>query len=153
MTLIRDTVSEQTITTEKYEPSCPFTIEPDGLAEWLVFPTWRKFLVGGLMCRIRRMRRDDICLYLGPVDHAGLQALITERNTPRKLVWRAEIVLTTADGHGTFAIMRRARKPGEVIPRARCIRVDGWPGKHRLLRIHHGSATYTLRPNVWRRGP
>jgi len=53
------------------------------------------------------MRRDDICLYLGPADRSELQALITNRNTPRKLVWRAEIVLATADGQGTFAIMRR----------------------------------------------
>jgi len=55
------------------------------------------------------MRRDDICLYLGPADRAELQDLITNRNTPRKLVWRAEIVLATADGHGTAQIMRRAR--------------------------------------------
>jgi transposase len=55
------------------------------------------------------MRRDDICLYLGPADRAQLQALITNRNTARKLVWWAEIVLATAGGHGTFEIMRRAR--------------------------------------------
>jgi transposase len=55
-----------------------------------------------------RMRRSDICLYLGPADRAELRALISNRNTPRKLVWRAEIVLATADGHGTFEIMRRA---------------------------------------------
>ena len=55
------------------------------------------------------MRRDDICLYLGPADRAELQALLTNRNTARKLVWRAEIVPATADGHGTFEIMRRAR--------------------------------------------
>ena len=55
------------------------------------------------------MRRDDICLYLGPADRAELQALIANCNTPRKLVWRAEIVLATAEGHGTFEIMRRAR--------------------------------------------
>jgi transposase len=54
------------------------------------------------------MRRNDICLYLGPADRAELQALITNRNTARKLVWRAEIVLATAGGHGTFEIMRRA---------------------------------------------
>ena len=35
--------------------------------------------------------------------------MIINRNTARKLVWRAEIVLATADGHGTFEIMRRAR--------------------------------------------
>ena len=54
------------------------------------------------------MRRADICLYLGPADRSELQALITNRNTPRKLVWRAEIVLATADGCGTTEIMRRA---------------------------------------------
>ncbi|WP_428982688.1 helix-turn-helix domain-containing protein [Roseinatronobacter domitianus] len=54
------------------------------------------------------MRRDDICLYLSPANRAQLEALVTDRNTPRKLVWRAEIVLATADGYGTFEIMRRA---------------------------------------------
>ena len=54
------------------------------------------------------MRRDDICLYLNPDDRAQLQSLLTDRNTPRKLVWRAEIVLATADGHGTNEIIRRA---------------------------------------------
>ena len=58
------------------------------------------------MCDILGMRRDDICFYLCPADRSGLQALITNRNTPRKLAWRAEIVLATANGHGTFEIMR-----------------------------------------------
>jgi transposase len=53
------------------------------------------------------MRRADICLYLGPADRIELQAPIANRNTPRKRVWRAEIVVTTADGSGTFEIMRR----------------------------------------------
>ena len=39
---------------------------------------------------------------------AQLQALCANRNTPRKVVWRAEIVLATADGCGTNEIMRRA---------------------------------------------
>ena len=54
------------------------------------------------------MRRDDICLYLAPADREQLQSLLTDRNTPRKIVWRAEIVLATADGCGTNEIMRRA---------------------------------------------
>jgi transposase len=54
------------------------------------------------------MRRDDICLYLGPADRAQLEALRANRNTPRKVVWRAEIVLATAEGCGTNEIMRRA---------------------------------------------
>ena len=56
------------------------------------------------------MRRDDICLYLGPADRAQLEALRADRNTPRKVVWRAGIVLATADRWGTNEIMRRAGK-------------------------------------------
>jgi hypothetical protein len=56
------------------------------------------------------MRRDDICIYVSPSNRARLAALIGARNTPSKVVWRAEIVLATADGHGTNAIMRRTGK-------------------------------------------
>jgi transposase len=35
---------------------------------------------------------------------------VADRNTPRKVVWRADIVLATADGLGTMAIMRRTGK-------------------------------------------
>ena len=62
-----------------------------------------------MVCHTLRMRRCDICLCLGPADRAELEALTANRNTPRKLVWRAEIVLATADGQGTALIMRRAR--------------------------------------------
>ena len=55
------------------------------------------------------MRRDDISLYLCPADRARLETLLTDRNTPRKVVWRAEIILATADGYGTNEIMRRAK--------------------------------------------
>ncbi len=60
------------------------------------------------VCHCLDMRRDDICLYLNPADRGQLPALLTYRNTPRKVVWRAEIVLATADGCGTNEIMRRA---------------------------------------------
>jgi hypothetical protein len=33
--------------------------------------------------------------------------LLTNRNTARKLAWRAGVVLATADGEGTVEIMRR----------------------------------------------
>lgn len=39
-----------------------------------------------------------------------LKAVMQDRNAPRKHVWRAEIVLLTADGVGTNAIMRRTAK-------------------------------------------
>jgi len=53
------------------------------------------------------MRRDDICLYLSPADRAKLEAIVADRNSQRKCCWRAGIVLATADGLGTSAIMRR----------------------------------------------
>ena len=56
------------------------------------------------------MRRDDICMYVSPSSRAGLAVLIGGRNTPSKVVWRAEIVLATADGRGTNEIMRRTGK-------------------------------------------
>ncbi len=42
------------------------------------------------------MRRDDICLYASPASRAELVAIIADRNSSSKLVWRAKIVLATA---------------------------------------------------------
>src|ERR1700693_2159930 len=56
------------------------------------------------------MRRDDICLYLNPMDRARLEEIGADRNGLRKWVCRAEIVLATADRLGTSAIMRRTGK-------------------------------------------
>ena len=56
------------------------------------------------------MRRDDICLYVSSANRARLDAIIQDRNSPHKVVWRAAIVLATADGHGTNEIMRRTGK-------------------------------------------
>jgi transposase len=39
-----------------------------------------------------------------------LDAIIKDRNSPAKAIWRAEIVLATADGCGTNEIMRRTGK-------------------------------------------
>ena len=49
-------------------------------------------------------------MYVSPPSRAELAALIGGRNTPSKVVWRARIVLATADGHGTNEIMRRTGK-------------------------------------------
>jgi hypothetical protein len=39
-------------------------------------------------------------------DRAKLEAILADRNSPQKHVWRARIILLTADGCGTAAIMR-----------------------------------------------
>ncbi len=61
------------------------------------------------------MRRDDICLYVSPGDRRRLEALVGDRNTPSKVVWRAEIVLATTDGCGTNEIMRRTGKSKPTV--------------------------------------
>ncbi len=85
------------------------------------------------------MRRDDICLYLGPADRAELRALATNRNTPRKLVWRAEIVLATADGHCTFEIMQRAKTSKPTISR------KAWPVSSARRHDRHVCHRYPLK--------
>jgi len=75
-----------------------------------------------LVCHARPIRRDDICPCLGPADRAELRTLITNRNIARKRVWRAEIVLATAEGHGTIEIMRRARTSKPTVWR--------WQGRY-----------------------
>ena len=52
--------------------------------------------------------RTGITVHLSPTDRKRLQAIVDDRNSPQKHVWRARIVLATADGLGTSAIMRTA---------------------------------------------
>ena len=54
--------------------------------------------------------RTGISITLKPADRRRLKALARDRNTPHKHVWRAEIVLSSADGVGTNEIMRRTGK-------------------------------------------
>ena len=52
--------------------------------------------------------RTGISLHVTARDRERLLAVVSDRNSPQKHVWRARIVLLTADGHGTSEIMRRA---------------------------------------------
>ena len=54
--------------------------------------------------------RSGVEVRLNPGDRERLEAVVGDRNSPQKHVWRAEIVLLTADGLGTNAIMRRTGK-------------------------------------------
>ena len=54
------------------------------------------------------------CL-LSVADRRELEAVVANRNSPQKHVWRAKIVLLTADGRGTAEIMRAAGKAKTVI--------------------------------------
>ncbi len=52
---------------------------------------------------------------LSAAEHHELEAVVANRNSPQKHVWRAKIVLLTADGHGTAEIMRATGKAKTVI--------------------------------------
>jgi transposase len=54
--------------------------------------------------------RTGISITLKPADRRRLAALARDRNAPHKHVWRAEIVLLSADGIGTNEIMRQTGK-------------------------------------------
>jgi transposase len=44
-----------------------------------------------------------------------LEAIVADRSAPQKHVWRANIILATADGCGTAEIMRRSGKAKPVV--------------------------------------
>ena len=50
--------------------------------------------------------RQGITFTVSSKDRARLEAIVVDRNSPQKHVWRAQIILLTAAGHGTAAIMR-----------------------------------------------
>jgi transposase len=52
--------------------------------------------------------REGITVEVTPADRARLTAIVADRNSRQKHVWRARIVLLTADGVGTNEIMRQA---------------------------------------------
>jgi transposase len=51
--------------------------------------------------------RAGITVELSAADRQQLAVIVADRNSPQKHVWRAQIVLLTADGCGTAEIMRR----------------------------------------------
>ncbi len=50
-----------------------------------------------------------------PEDRRRFEAAVSDRRAPQKYVWRAIIVLATADGCGTAEIMRRSGKSKPVV--------------------------------------
>ena len=54
-------------------------------------------------------------IQLSRADRSKLKAVVANRNSPQKHVWRAKIVLLTADGRGTAEIMQATGKAKTVI--------------------------------------
>jgi transposase len=59
--------------------------------------------------------RKGIVVNVTGADRLRLAAIAANRNSPQKHVWRARIVLLTADGLGTAEIMRRTGKSKSVV--------------------------------------
>jgi hypothetical protein len=60
--------------------------------------------------------RPGIIVDVTAADRDRLTAIVADRNSPQKHAWRAAIVLATADGLGTAAIMRRTGKSKTAAP-------------------------------------
>jgi transposase len=59
--------------------------------------------------------RCGIVVDVSAADRARLEAVVADRNSPQKHVWRARIVLLTADGCGTAEVMRRTGKAKTAV--------------------------------------
>jgi transposase len=59
--------------------------------------------------------RAGIIVNVTPADRRRLEAIVADRGAPQKHVWRAQIILATADGCGTVEIMRRSGKAKPVV--------------------------------------
>src|SRR6266403_1964662 len=59
--------------------------------------------------------RKGISITVTPADRVRLQSIIRDRNSPQKHVWRARIIVLTADGEGTTGIARAVGKGKTVV--------------------------------------
>ena len=59
--------------------------------------------------------RAGIVVNVTRADRRRLQVIVSDRSAPQKHVWRAQIILATADGCGTIEIMRRSGKAKPVV--------------------------------------
>src|SRR3990172_6042984 len=59
--------------------------------------------------------RAGITVNVTPEHRRRLEAIVSDRSAPQKHVWRANIILATADGCGTFEIMRRSGRSKPVV--------------------------------------
>ena len=59
--------------------------------------------------------RAGIVVNVTRADRRRLEAIVADRSAPQKHVWRANIILATADGYGTAEIMRRSGKSKPVV--------------------------------------
>jgi hypothetical protein len=86
--------------------------------------------------------RKGITIEVSTADRARLEAVVADRNSPQKHVWRAGIILATADGFGTAEIMRRTGKSKPCVWRWQerfTVRrmIEGTIAAYRELCVYH----------------
>src|SRR5215467_14896845 len=82
--------------------------------------------------------RPGIAFTVDAADRARLEAVVADRNRPQKHVWRARIILLTADGVGTSGIERRTGKDKTCV----------WRWQERFMREGvHGLLRDKTRPS------
>ena len=59
--------------------------------------------------------RTGITVEVNAADRLSLEAIVADRNSPQKFVWRSQIVLLTSEGVGTVEIMRQTGKSKPAI--------------------------------------
>src|SRR4030081_3626121 len=59
--------------------------------------------------------RAGIVVNVTRADRHRLEGILSDRSAPQKHVWRAPIILATAEGCGTAEIMRRSGKSKPVV--------------------------------------
>ena len=72
--------------------------------------------------------REGITLGVG----SRLEAVVADRNSPQKHVWRARIVLLAAEGLRTAAIMRQSGKSKNAVNRRLTGQTGAYAGGRRL---------------------
>jgi transposase len=82
--------------------------ERGGSARGAITTGWRG------SCLVLAMRKG-ISITVTPADRVRLDAIVRDRNSPQKHVWRARIVVLTAEGNGTNAIARAVGKDKTVV--------------------------------------
>lgn len=68
-------------------------------------------------CESGSMTRTSACIRLSPANWATLEGWVSGRNTPQKLVWRARIVLRSADRVRVMTVARAVNMSKVTIAR------------------------------------
>jgi hypothetical protein len=99
------------------------------------------------MCESAEMRKG-VEVRLGPDDRERLEAVVASGNSPQKHVWRARIVLLSAEGVGTMAIQRRNPRPGPGDAQSETGTAKP-TANNRKIEIHRSPSVRESRPSVW----